>query len=367
MELDLNQIALDSPEQQEIHSVLQRIATGPELSKDISLAEARSVTANILNGKIDPVRSALFFIALRMKRETDEENRGILSAIKDSTQPIVCEADEVIDIAEAYSGYNRTLTASPFLPALLAALGLNAVSHGVITCSPKFGVTHKQILDAAGINTDMSLKDAAVKAAATGWAYVDQSQFCPALYKLLDFRKLVIKRLPLTTVETVIGPIRGRQKTHLVTGYVHTPYPPVYASLARHSGFGSALIVRGVEGGIIPSLRQKAGFFHYHAEGKLESTEYEPQILGIEQTKRAVNLPDESWSVPENSKEIAEKSAELGLDALKGAKGITYDALVYAAALILWHVKKYDSITIAADEVRKVLDSGKAAEFFWQK
>ena len=56
--------------QENIKSVIQRIATGPELSKNISREEAKRSMSDILNGQIDPVQSAIFLIALRMKRET---------------------------------------------------------------------------------------------------------------------------------------------------------------------------------------------------------------------------------------------------------------------------------------------------------
>ena len=51
-------------------SVIQRIATGPELSKNISREEAKQTMLDILNDEIDPVQAAIFLIALRMKRET---------------------------------------------------------------------------------------------------------------------------------------------------------------------------------------------------------------------------------------------------------------------------------------------------------
>jgi len=44
---------------------------------------------------------------------------------------------------------------------------------------------------------------------------------------------------------------------------VHKPYPRIYALLARHAGFDSALLVRGVEGGVVPSLRQTGVCFSY--------------------------------------------------------------------------------------------------------
>ena len=56
-----------------MRSIIQRIATGPDMSKDISLAEARAGMNGILQGEVDPVQAAIFLIALRMKRETDDE------------------------------------------------------------------------------------------------------------------------------------------------------------------------------------------------------------------------------------------------------------------------------------------------------
>jgi anthranilate phosphoribosyltransferase len=49
-----------------MRSIIQRIATGPDMSKDISLEEARAGMKAILEDDIDPVQSAIFLIALRM-------------------------------------------------------------------------------------------------------------------------------------------------------------------------------------------------------------------------------------------------------------------------------------------------------------
>ena len=65
----------------------------------------------------------------------------------------------------------------------------------------------------------------------------------------------MVKRSVITTTEVIPQAVRGRLKNHLMTGYVHKPYPPIYATLARHAGYDSALIVRGVEGGVGASLR----------------------------------------------------------------------------------------------------------------
>ena len=129
-----------------MRSIIQRIATGPDMSKDISLEEARAGMRAILDNAVDSVQSAIFLIALRMKRETDDENKGILDGIRDKTITVIADVDEVLEISDPYNGYNRTLPAAPFLPSVLSACGVATVSHGVEIMSAKFCITHLGVL-----------------------------------------------------------------------------------------------------------------------------------------------------------------------------------------------------------------------------
>jgi anthranilate phosphoribosyltransferase len=338
-------------------SILKRIATGPELSKDISREEAREGMRLVLEGAVDPVQAGVFLIALRMKRETDEENLGLLEAIRDATQRATAPVDEVLDIGDPYDGYSRTLPASPFLAPLLAACGVPALSHGVERMGPKYGVTHRQVLRAAGAPVDLTPEEAAARLGdpALGWAYVDQSAFCPKLYALARLRTLIVKRPAITTSEVLAGPVRGRRKTHLLTGYVHKPYPRIYAMLARHAGFDSALIVRGVEGGVIPGLRQAGKAFGYHDRGEEQPVDFAPSDLGIDQPVLAPQIPPAL-----DAEAVAKAAAEAGMAALAGASGPARESLVLGAALCLWHLGRHASLEAAARAVRAVLDSGAA-------
>ncbi len=350
-----------------MRSIIQRIATGPELSKDISQEEARAGMRFILEGKIDPVQAGIFLIALRMKRETDDEVRGVLEAIREVTRTVTAPVEEVIDLADPYDGFNRMLPASPFLPAVLAACGVPAAAHGVERLGPKYGVTHRQVLRAAGQPVDLAMGEAAARLGdpALGWAYVDQKAYCPKLYDLIGLRTQIVKRPVITTVEVCIGPIRGRRKTHLVTGYVHKAYPRIYALLARQAGFDSALIVRGVEGGVIPSLQKAGRFFYYRDQGEEYSVDIDPAELGIDQSVRAVPLPadlQKAGGAGEtfDATTLAQAAAQAGMEALAGQSGPTREGLVFSAALCLWQVRRYDSVPAAARAVREVLDSGRA-------
>jgi anthranilate phosphoribosyltransferase len=315
--------------QRTMRSIIQRIATGPELSKDISLDEARLGMQAILDSEVDPVQAGIFMIALRMKRETDDEQRGVLDAVRAATEHVVADVDEVVDIADPYDGYNRCLPAAPFLAPVLAECGVPVVSHGLDSVGPKFGVTHRHVLDAAGLPVDLSPAEAAARIADPdcGWSYLDQRAFAPKLHDLVPLRGTIVKRQVITTVEVMARPIHGRKKTHLVTGYVHKPYPRIYALLARHAGFDSALLVRGVEGGVVPSLRQQGVCFNYQQMGEEQSFDIDPAALGIEQNVRSVPLPEDLPTASRPGDEIAvavdvpataKAAAQAGLAALEG-------------------------------------------------
>jgi len=363
---------LENPETT-MTSIIKRVATGPELSKSISYDEARAGMRLVLEGLADPVQAAVFLIGLRVKRETDAENKGILQGILDKTETVIADVDELLDVADPYNGYGRSLPSSPFLPALLAECGVPAVSHGIETVGPKFGVTHHQILQAAGTSVELSVEEAGMQISnpEIGWAYVDQRSFCPSLFGLADFRKRIVKRAAISTAEVLSGPIRGSKKTHLLTGYVHNEYPPIYTMLARHSGFNSALLLRGTEGGVTPSLRKRGEFIRYWEGSEDLVFEADPKEIDIERDNRLVPIPqallpkkDRDFGLDENNAEIAKLAANEGLAALAGKNSPTSDALLYSASLTLWHLGRYNSIREAAVVVRKILSGGKVAARF---
>ena len=363
---------LENPEKT-MTSIIQRVATGPQMSKSISYDEARAGMRLVLEELADPIQSAVFLIGLRVKRETDDENKGVLQGIRDNTKTVVADVDELVDIADPYNGYGRSLPSSPFLPVLLAEAGAPAVSHGIETVGPKFGVTHNQVLQAAGVSVELTGEEAGkqISNPEIGWAYVDQRSFCPSLSGLADFRKRIVKRAAISTAEVLTGPVRGRKKTHLLTGYVHNEYPPIYTMLARHSGFDSALLLRGTEGGVTPSLRKRGEFVRYWEQGEDTVVEADPAEIGIEQVNRLVPIPpallpkkDREFGPDENNAEIAKLAAKEGLAALEGKNSPTSDALLYSASLTLWHLGRYDSVPDAAFVVRKILSSGTTVERF---
>lgn len=354
-----------------MRDVLQRIATGPTLSKDLPREDAYRAMRIVLEGQADEVQAGIFFIALRMKRETDDELSGILDAINAGvpTQPLA--VDHLVTLIDPYDGYLRGTPAAPFLPAVLAACGQHALSHGTMAMGPKFGASHESVLRAAGVTMPESLDQAAalLESKTCGWAYLSQSVVAPELAALASLRTRIVKRPCLTTLEVAVKPYLPREGCHLVTGYVHKPYPPVYAKMAAVAGFQSSILVRGVEGGVVPSLTQSARYFLSDDGETLAQVELEPMALDIQRDERAVPLPDtlfndavRSVKAPGNpfAKELSLHAATLGLAALQGDEGYTRDSLIYAASVVLYARGSASSLASAATRARGVLDDGSA-------
>ena len=325
----------------------------------------------VLQGQAHPVQAGLFLIALRMKRETNDELLGVQRALLKVTQHTEVGVNDLVEISDPFNGYVRGLPIASFLAPLLAACGVPAICHGVKTVGPKYGVTHNNVLNAAGIDVGLDLPDIVdrITDPKIGWAYVDQSMSCPDLYQLIDLRDLMVKRTCLTTIEVALHPIQAKKRTHLLTGYVHKPYPPIYTMLARNAGYHSAMVVRGVEGGVVPSLQQPSKVHYYHGGQPEEELRIDPSMIGIEHaSNRALPIPKEAIIADGNNEDIdidhaAAAAAQAGIGALRGEAGLASDSLRYAGALVLSHLKR-GSVGECAAIDKEALSRGTAADRF---
>ena len=106
--------------------------------------------------------------------------------------------------------------------------------------------------------------------------------------------------------------------------------------------------------------------------GEEHGLEFSPADIAIDQNVRATPLPDDIPKIPQSDdvgaafdvNVAAQLAAEAGIAALEGKQGSTYDALVYAGALALRHLKRFDELHDSANYVREAIDSGKALHYF---
>jgi len=124
-----------------MREAIQKIAVGPDRGRDIDRADAESVMRAILAGEIEEVQTAVFLIALRMKRESLGEFLGLFDAMQDSVQTVQASVEELYCLADPFDGYVRTITMTPFIAPVLAACGLPALmarGYGAQGLSPRW-------------------------------------------------------------------------------------------------------------------------------------------------------------------------------------------------------------------------------------
>ncbi|RBP49842.1 anthranilate phosphoribosyltransferase [Arenicella xantha] len=343
-----------------IREAIQSIAVGPDRGRDISRELASQVMRAILRSDVDDVQAAIFLIALRMKRESMDEFAGIFDALADQVVPITASVDRVVCLADPFDGYVRSVPMTPFLPAVLAALGVSAVLHGVESVGPKHGVTAHKVYRLAGMNPLQSVAQAAAQLDSVGWAYVDQQVYAQQLASLAVLRDKMIKRTAVTTLERLLMPIRGRRTTHMVLGYVHSAYPEIYARIARQAGYDSVLLAKGVEGGLAPALNKPLRRFFFESDIPFDASSSK-EIIAAERlfdAKQAA-LPASNAESP-----VAE-CLDVGLKVLDGASGMARDSLCLAAGQIIFAHQPSLTLTQAVENVRDCLDNGTAKARFY--
>ena len=277
-------------------------------------------------------------------------------------------------MADPYDGYNRSLPASPFLPPAPGRLrGADVLprraKHGAeVRRDPPPGAGGRRRVD-----VDRTPAEVAARLAdpAVGWGYVDQSRFCPKLFELTELRRLMVKRPGITTTEVLAGPITGSQVDPSGDRIrAQALSPRVRAARPSRGLRFTALVVRGTEGGVVPSLRQSGKIWHYHDGGDEAEVDIKPaDTLGIVSELRAAPLPEDLPGLPQEAGRRRDGRRRRGhrgrgrpgrrRRARAARPGPTFDTLVYGAALCLWHLGRYPTLPEAADAARATLSSGK--------
>lgn len=355
-----------------MREVIQRVAVGPDRGRDISSAEAEQVMTAILQGQINDVQTAVFLIALRMKRESLDECIGLFKALQNSLKPTLADVDELVCLADPFDGYVRHLPMSPFLPIVLAACGMPSLMHGVESVGPKHGITACKVYKLAGIDVQLDATSVAASISANGWSYIDQSQYASSLFTLQGLRDQIVKRTAVTTLERLLMPIKAQGKTHFVLGYVHKAYPQIYAAVAQIAGYDSALLIKGVEGGLTPALNKPLRRFYFDVS-ELRTMDFSNEEI-VQQYKQVLNTEgldnykQQAEQIKQDSEPQGQKVVEdcltIGLDVLSGKQSVARDSLCLAAGQILWAHKRADSLLDGIQKIAHVLDNGKAKSLF---
>jgi anthranilate phosphoribosyltransferase len=324
-------------------SILQKILR----RKDLNAKEASVGITYLLNPNIPDYQKGVFLIGERLKRETFEENEAFFQTMRQHTNSRSVDVPLLIDLSDPYDGFIRYPIYTPFVAALLGAMGFPSYCHGVQKMDPKKGHTIHRILNLVGKNPLKSAGNVAddIENNEIRWGYIDQSVYFPAMNELLKLRTKIVKRPFLATLEKLLQPLRSTRSNFLVTGFVHTDYKRKIAKLLKNQkSVGAALIVKGMEGSTQIDFRKKL-----EAVAVRNGTIFEDEA----ETDQ-INYPKKEW---EQCNLLTEYTLERGISALKGKKNSVRKILINQAVQIISGLQILDA-TQARTKAKKVLNSG---------
>jgi anthranilate phosphoribosyltransferase len=330
---------------------IRRVAVGPRASRDLTREEARDALDQILTKSVSELRAGVLLIALRMKRETLDENRGMLDALREHACGVVAPVDAVLDLADPYNGYRRVPHFAPFVAAVLAAAGVPTVIHGGAGIPPKRGCTHRAVLRELGGDVDAPVAAIAARLATVGWGYVDVCQHSPALAALRSLRDEIVKRPALSALEKLILPIRGRQETRLAVGYVHQGYDEALHAVVEDDPALVVRVVRGAEGHVDLKTWTETKGMDRSIGGTLGAVSLDPTDAGIAPLRFDPNLQVTPSVV-----------AQLGADALAGVGGPAAEQIVWTAGCLLHWMAAAPDPGQGVEKARKTIADGRARE-----
>ena len=122
-----------------MRDILSRVAVGPKGSRNLTEDEAYNALKLCLSKEPSDIQVGVFLIAMRLKRETLDENRGFLRALREVSTIVQSPAPRVLSFCDPYDGFNRVPHFAPVVAAVLGACGLPSYVHGAWTMPPKPG------------------------------------------------------------------------------------------------------------------------------------------------------------------------------------------------------------------------------------
>jgi anthranilate phosphoribosyltransferase len=327
---------------------LEKVATGPEMGKSLAEAEADDALTLILRGEISPIRSAIFLIATRMKRETLEENIGFWKALDRTTLKHNVNLDRLLQVADPFDGFERVPYFGFYAIPLISAMGLPAYGHSSLPLPPKFGITFESILyNHYQVPLDASLDKRARLIEDHQFGYLSTRQSHPPLESLRGLREEIVKRTTLSTFEKMLQPLKAKLN-YLATGYFHKGYETPMLAAGKLSGFDTILAGNGTEGSTLYGAH-KAGRLFIQTKTEVAET----SIMGGDEVVSAYG------ELKKATPDIAEL-AEWGESALKNNHGPAATLIAWQAGTLCHLLGLHPSAQAAFDAAREILRQGTA-------
>jgi anthranilate phosphoribosyltransferase len=322
-----------------IKKALTKIVSG----SDLSMAEAKEVMVEIMQGQATQAQIGAFLTALRMKGETADEIAGCAQAMRESAIEVKPKQNILVDTCGTGGDGSGTFNISTTVAFVAAGAGLAVAKHGNRSVSSRCGSA--DLLQALGVNLELSAEQVARCIDEVGIGFL----FAPLLHPAMKHALGPRQEIGLRTIFNILGPLSNPAgaKRQLL-GVYDGGLTELMAEVLRALGAEHAFVVHGADGLDELSVTGPNKLSRLH-EGHIETYYLDPQELGLPQAR----LSDLAGGTTEDNVAITKAL-------LEGEQGPKRDIVLLNAAAVLMAGGKTNSLNEGLALAAEAIDSGDA-------
>ncbi|CAA7626245.1 glycosyl transferase family protein [Magnetospirillum sp. UT-4] len=260
------------------------LGKGPNLSRPLTLDEARAAMGMIMAGEVLDAQLGAFLCLLRVKTELPEEAAGLALGIKDALAKPAGAVKVDVDWA-SYAGKSRQLPYYVLAALTLAQHGIKVFMHGAEGHTAGRVYT-SDALAALGVPVATSTAQAVAQLQSSNFAYMTLEHLSPALHKIMGLKAILGLRSPIHTVARMVNPFDAAFSVNAVT---HPPYMPVHQEGARLMGEQAMAVFKG-DGGEVERRPEKSCEVCFLEGGKPGSEEWPAIVAGVRDKEDSLDL-----------------------------------------------------------------------------
>src|SRR4029079_1710263 len=222
---------------------------------------ASAVLEEIMEGRVSPVQTGAFLIALRAKGETVAELVGLARTMRSLAAHVEVDRADLVDTAGTGGGPTN-FNVSTAAALVAAAAGCCVAKHGNRSSTAKSGSA--DLLEALGVRIDLAPDQVAESINEVGFGFM----FAPAHHPAMKHVVPVRKQLAVRTVFNFLGPLTNPAgATRQLLGVSDRAYQETIAEALLALGTEHALVVSGEDGVDELSIETKTRVIE-NADGK---------------------------------------------------------------------------------------------------
>ncbi len=210
---------------------------------NVNTPQMEAVMEEIMTGTAPTEKVVLFLNALNAKGETIEELTAAVMVMRRHAARIHPRQEIVLDTCGTGGDCKQTFNISTAAAFVASGAGIAVAKHGNRSVSSTSGSA--DILEALGVNIDMSPQQAQRCLNEIGIVFLFAQSFHPAMKYAMPARKKIGAR----TIFNVLGPLSNPAgATHQLVGVYDERWAQIIAGALLQLGTAHALVVHGIDG-----------------------------------------------------------------------------------------------------------------------